>query len=124
MQDTLVQLLGGEHPLEKGQATYSSFLGLPFGSAGKESTCNVGDLGSIPGLRRSSREWKGYWPRECHGLYNPWGHKESDTTERLSLHFTSLTNNSVHINLTAEMRWTNSFKSTNYYKAPNMVQII
>ena len=123
MQDTLVQLLGGEHPLEKGRATYSSFLGLPFGSAGKESTCNVGDLGSIPGLRRSSREWKGYWPRECHGLYNPWGHKESDTTERLSLHFTSLTNNSVHINLTAEMRWTNSFKSTNY-KAPNMVRII
>ena len=27
--------------------------GLPSGSDGKESTCNVGDLGSIPGLRRS-----------------------------------------------------------------------
>ena len=26
------------------------FLGFPVGSAGKESTCNVGDLGSIPGL--------------------------------------------------------------------------
>ena len=41
----------------------SCFLGLPFGSAGKESTCNVGDLGSTwfnPWLGRSSREGKGY----------------------------------------------------------------
>ena len=26
-----------------------------------------------------------YWRKEFHGLYNPWGHKQSDTTERLSL---------------------------------------
>ena len=26
-----------------------------------------------------------FWPREFHGLHSPWGHKESDTTERLSL---------------------------------------
>ena len=26
-----------------------------------------------------------FWPGEFHGLYNPWGRKESDTTERLSL---------------------------------------
>ena len=26
-----------------------------------------------------------FWPRECHGLYSPWGHKESGTTEPLSL---------------------------------------
>ena len=26
-----------------------------------------------------------FWLREFHGLYSPWGHKESDTTERLSL---------------------------------------
>ena len=25
------------------------------------------------------------WPGEFHGLYSPWGHKELDTTERLSL---------------------------------------
>ena len=31
----------------------SSPKGFPGGSAGKESTCNVGDLGSIPGLGRS-----------------------------------------------------------------------
>ena len=30
------------------------------GSAGKESTCNVGDLGSIPGLQRSPGEGNGY----------------------------------------------------------------
>ena len=34
--------------------------GFPGGSAGKESTCNVGDLGSIPGLGRSPGEGKGY----------------------------------------------------------------
>ena len=27
-----------------------------------------------------------FWPGEFHALYSPWGHKESDTTERLSLH--------------------------------------
>ena len=30
-----------------------------------------------------------YWPGEFHGLYSPWGCNESDTTELLSLHFTS-----------------------------------
>ena len=31
-----------------------------------------------------------FWPGELHGLYSPWGRKEWDTTERLSLHFTFL----------------------------------
>ena len=41
---------------------YSSDLseGFPYGSAGKESTCNAGDLGLIPGLGRSPGEGKGY----------------------------------------------------------------
>ena len=30
-----------------------------------------------------------FWPGEFHGLYSPWGHKESDTTERLRLFFQS-----------------------------------
>ena len=106
------------------------FMGFPCGSAGKQSTCNVGDLGSIPRLGRSPGEWKGYplqysglensmdfivhgvakswtqlsdfhfhttlpwtkerqptvvfWPGEFHGLYSPWGCKESDMTERLT----------------------------------------
>ena len=34
--------------------------GFPGGSAGKESTCNVGDLGSIPGLGRSPGEGNSY----------------------------------------------------------------
>ena len=45
------------------------FLGLPCVSAGKESTCNTGDLGSIPGLGRSSGEGKGY-PLQYSGLEN------------------------------------------------------
>ena len=36
------------------------FLDFPGSSAGKESACNVGDLGSIPGLGRSPGEGKGY----------------------------------------------------------------
>ena len=63
-------------------------MGFPCGSAGKESACNagdlgfdpwVGDLGSIPGLGRSSVEGKGY-PLQYSGLENsmdsPWGHEE------------------------------------------------
>ena len=57
---------------------------------GKESTCNAGDLGSVPGLGRSpwSRErlpTPVFRPGAFHGLYSPWSHKELDTTERLSL---------------------------------------
>ena len=37
----------------------SGSLGFPSGSDGKESTCNVGDLGLILGLGRSSGEGKG-----------------------------------------------------------------
>ena len=46
--------------------------GFPCGSAGKESICNVGDLGSIPGLRRSPGEGKGY-PLQYSGLENSMG---------------------------------------------------
>ena len=72
--------------------------GFPGGSDGIESACSAGDAGSIPGLGRSPGEGKGYpfqfgipsfnlsqhqglfWLGKFHGLYNPWGHKESDTT--------------------------------------------
>ena len=66
-------------------------MGLLGSSAGKESTCNAGDMGSIPGLGSSPREGKGY-PLQYSGLensmdciYSPWGCKELDTTEQLSL---------------------------------------
>ena len=44
-------------------------LGFPGGSDGKESTCNGGNLGSIPGLGRSPGEWNGY-PLQYSGLEN------------------------------------------------------
>ena len=63
-------------------------------SSGGEATCNVGDLSSIPGLQRSPLGGYGNPlqysclenPHGQRGLegYSPWGHKESDTTERLS----------------------------------------
>ena len=46
-----------------------SLRGFPCGSAGKESTCTEGDLGSIPELGRSPGEGKGY-PLQCSGLEN------------------------------------------------------
>ena len=69
-------------------------LGFPCSSVGKESTCNMEDLGSIPGLGKSPKEGKGY-PHQYSGLENsmdssPWGHKELDMTEWLSLSLTSI----------------------------------
>ena len=70
---------------------YGSFYSLrfPCGSANKESACNAGDLGSIPGLGRYPGQGKGYpqsfWPGEFHGLSSSWDRKELDTTEQLSL---------------------------------------
>ena len=63
--------------------------GFPCGSACKESACNVGDLGSIPGLGRSPGEGKGY-PLQYSGLENRMdcvvhGVAESDTTGGLFL---------------------------------------
>ena len=66
-------------------------LGFSCGSDGKESICNVGDLGSIPGLGRSPGEGHGdplqysclenlHGQRSLAG-YSPWGHKGADTTE-------------------------------------------
>ena len=69
--------------------------GFPNSLDGKELVCNAGDLGSIPVLGRSSGEGNGYppqysWPGEFHGQrspagYTPWGHKQLDTTEWLTL---------------------------------------
>ena len=66
------------------------FLGFSYGSAGKESAFNAGDLGSIPGLERSPGEGKGY-SLQYFGLENSMdsivhgGPKESDKTEKLLL---------------------------------------
>ena len=44
-------------------------MGFPGGSAGKESACNAGDLGLIPGLGGSCGEGNGY-PLQYYGLEN------------------------------------------------------
>ena len=67
------------------------FLGFPGGSVSKESTCNVGDLGLIPGLGRSPGGGHGN-PLQYSCLENPqgqkslmgfspWSHKEWDKNE-------------------------------------------
>ena len=77
-------------PYSSNKLAYNMHKGFPGGSDGKESTCDEGDLGSIPGLGRSPGEKKGY-PLQYSRLENsvdcPWGGKELDTTEWLSLHF-------------------------------------
>ena len=67
-------------------------MGLPEWLRCKESACIAGALGSIPGLGRSPEEGNGssILPGEFHGQrslmgYNPWGCKELDTTELLTL---------------------------------------
>ena len=76
---------------------------FPCGSAGKESTCNAGDLGSIPGLGRSPGEGKGH-PLQYSGLANSMDHTvcgvpESDTTERLSLSLHCLPSCRAHMHV-------------------------
>ena len=66
-------------------------MGFPSGSDGKESICNVGDLGSIPGLGRFPGGGHGnplqYSCLENHpgqrslAGYSPWGRKELDMTK-------------------------------------------
>ena len=66
-------------------------MGFPDSSVGKESAYNAGDPDSIPGLGRSPGEGTVY-PLQYPGLensmdciYSPWGGKELDTIEQLSL---------------------------------------
>ena len=65
-------------------------MGLPQWLSGKESACNAGDLGSIPGqedpLEGAWQPTLVFLPGEFHGQrslvgYGPCGCKESDTTE-------------------------------------------
>ena len=59
MWETPVRFLDWEDPWRRDRLP-TPILGFPPGSAGKESACNVGDLGSIPGLGKIPREGKGY----------------------------------------------------------------
>ena len=68
--------------------------GFPHSSIGKESAYSVGDLGSIPGsgrfLEKEMVATLVFLPEKFHGQKSlvgciPWGHKESGTTEQLTL---------------------------------------
>ena len=71
-------------------------MGFPGSSDGKEPACNAGDLGSVPWVEKIPwrREWLPtplFLPEEFHGQrslagYSPWGPKELDTTEQLTLY--------------------------------------
>ena len=67
--DSAVDSWVGKIPWRRDRLSTPGFLGFPGGSAGKESTCNAGDLGLIPGLGRSPEEGKGY-PLQYSGLQN------------------------------------------------------
>ena len=78
MQVTLVDSWVGKIHWRRDRLPTAVFLGFPCGSAGKESACNVRDLGSIPGLGRSSGEGKGY-PLQYSGMENSKGVTKSWT---------------------------------------------
>ena len=72
---------------------------LSVGSGGKGSTCCAGGLGLIPGLERSPGEGNcnlvQFLTRKSHGQkslvgYSPWGCKELDITEQLTLTYLSI----------------------------------
>ena len=83
------------------EVTFSS-MDFTGGSDGKESACSTGDLGSVPGLRRSPGGGHGN-PLQYSCLKNPhgqrslagcspWGHRELDTTEQQSIAQHSINN--------------------------------
>ena len=85
----------GNIPWRRNRLPTLVFLGFPDDSIGKESACNVGDLGPIPGLESSLEEGMAthsrysclenpHGQRSLAGYSSPWGHKESNTTEQLS----------------------------------------
>ena len=94
MQEILVLVLGWEVPLEKGQASHSSILGLPWWLRWQRICLQCGRPRLIPELGRSPGRGRGnplqysclenpHGQRSLSG-YSPWGCKELDTTERLS----------------------------------------
>ena len=94
IQETPLRFLGQKMCWRRDRLPTQVFLGFPSGSAGEESTCDVGDLDLITGLGRSLEKgrathssilaWRFPW------LYSPWGHKVADTTEWLSLSLSTL----------------------------------
>ena len=94
VQETPVWFWVRKIPWRRDRLPTPVFLDFPGGSAGKESTCNLGDLGSVPGLGRSLGGGHGN-PLQYSCLENshaqrslagcsPWARKKSDMTEQLN----------------------------------------
>ena len=79
---------------------FHNYLGFSDGSVGKESACNAGDTGDMGRSLSQKIPWRRKWqptpvflPGKSHGqrsllgYYSPWGHKELDMTERLSVDY-------------------------------------
>ena len=67
-----------------------STSGSPGGSDGKEPACNTGELEWEDPLEKGTLPTQVFWPGEFHGQRSlagssPWGRKELDTTEQLTL---------------------------------------
>ena len=79
---------------------YPRLSGFSAGSDSKESACNAGDLGLIPGSGRSHGEGNSY-PLQNSCLENfmdsPWDHKESDMTEQLILSLSLMSTTNWHL---------------------------
>ena len=83
-------------------ATHSRILGLPLRFSWKESACDAGDLGSIPGSGRSPGEGKGY-PLQYSGLENSVDYTVAKSQTRLSnFHFYFSIDRHIEI---ASMSW-------------------
>ena len=83
----------GKIPWRRDRLPFPVFLGFPGGSAGKESSCNAGDLGSTHGVGRSPGEGKDC-PLQYSGLGNSMDcivHEVAKSRTRLiDFHFPSL----------------------------------
>ena len=95
MRETWVRSLGWEDPLEKGTATHSSILGLPWWLSWLKICLQCGRPGFDPWVGKISwrRKWLstlvllpgGFQGQRSLTSYKPWDLKESDETEQLTL---------------------------------------
>ena len=77
------------------QSFFRGVLDFPGGSDGKESAGSTGDMGQLLGCKdflkkgvafhSSILAWREFHEQKSLPGYSPWGQKESDTTEQLTL---------------------------------------
>ena len=116
MQETPVWFLGQKILWRRDRLPTPVFLGFPCGSAGKEATCNAGDLGLIPGLGRSLGEGKGY-PLQYSGLENSMdciAHGVTKSRTRLS-DFHSLTSKRIKFSKGGKMHFLSFHRNIHYW---------